>query len=157
MQCTMQMWHSGESECRDKCGHQCIIKIRLLCLLWQAVCHLIRGYARLYLELLRIWIPFLVITFSPSCLSVNFVWCKEGTRNKAFASHPSQCRFEQSERAAPHMSRHVGTGKVILTLCSPKKKVSSNFPRGKGEDMAGFLGCIVTVSHIISLVIASAF
>ena len=37
MQCTMQMWHSGESEYRDKCGHQCIIKIRSLCLWWQAV------------------------------------------------------------------------------------------------------------------------
>lgn len=37
MQCTMQMWHSGESECRDKCGHQCIIKIRSLYLWWQAV------------------------------------------------------------------------------------------------------------------------
>lgn len=30
MQCTMQMWHSGESQCRDKCGHRGIIKIRLL-------------------------------------------------------------------------------------------------------------------------------
>lgn len=73
MQCTMQMWHSGESDYRDKCGHQCIIKIRLLCFWWQAVCHLIRGHARLYLELLLIWILFLVITFSQSCLPVNFV------------------------------------------------------------------------------------
>lgn len=62
-----------ESKCRDKCGHQCSIKISSLCLWWQAVCHLIRGCAMLYLELLLIWILFLVITFSQSCLFVNFV------------------------------------------------------------------------------------
>lgn len=73
MQCAMQMWHSGESGCRDKCGHQGIIKIRSLCLWGQPACHLIRGYAMLYLELLLIGILFLVITFSPSCLSVNLV------------------------------------------------------------------------------------
>lgn len=70
MQCTMQMWHSGEQR-RDKCGHQCITEIRSLRLWWQPVCHLIRGYAMHYLELLLIWILFLVIVFTE--LSENFV------------------------------------------------------------------------------------
>lgn len=139
MQCTMQMWHSGESECRDKCGHPCIIKIRSLCLWWQAVCHLIRGYARLYLELLLIWILFLVIVFSPSCLSVNFVYCEEGTRSRAFASCPSLCRFEHSEGGAPHVSGRVAIRKVKFSfLVLPRREFLEIFQEGKTKTCDGF-------------------
>lgn len=122
MQCPMQMWHL-ESDCQDKCGCQCVIKIRLLCLWWQAVCHLIRGYAMLYLELPLTWIQILVITFPPSRLSVNFVECKEGTRNKALASGASSCRLRTVRGSCPTHIQTCGTRKVkFLPFVLPRRE-----------------------------------
>ena len=112
-----------ESECQDKCGCQCVIKIKSLCLWRQAVCHLIRGYATLYLELPLTWIQILVITFPPSCLSVNVVECKEGTRNKALASDASSCRLRTVRGSCPTHVQTCGTRKVkSLPFVLPRRE-----------------------------------
>lgn len=119
-----------ESECGDKRGRQGVVKIRSTSLWRQAVCHLIRGRATLYLELPLTWILFLVITFSPSCLSVNLAECKAGARSEAFASGPRLCHPERSGGAAVHPGLREREKSVPHSLSSQEESLWK-FPKGE--------------------------